>query len=283
MTSSMRRRAAPMRWRQTAISSVALATRSARRSTSTSVPSSSRRMPSSSSSACAYPGASGGGVRGHGGSLSSGSARLRSEPVANWVVMRSPAPTSSGERTIRPSAALVMRPAVGQDVDRVERRAPGLPATRGGDPRRRAAAARVRAIRSPAVRTRRSPSASGRRAAALEAVDAHAEALVGALDGRVGAPGDALGPVDERAVGRRQSCAGGGDDRAVALLDRGEVGADCLDEGGGAGGRRLQRRVGDLVGDAAVDLVAEPGEHGHRCRGDRPGDRFGVERRQLVA
>ena len=53
MTSSMRRRAWPMRSRHSAISSVARATRSARRSTSTSVPSSSRRMPSSSSSAWA--------------------------------------------------------------------------------------------------------------------------------------------------------------------------------------------------------------------------------------
>ena len=54
--------------------------------------------------------------------------------------------------------------------------------------------------------------------------------------------------------------------------------SDC-----GARRGRLQRGVGHLVGHAAVDLVAEPGEHGHRRGGDRPGDRLGIERGQLVA
>ena len=41
--------------------------------------------------------------------------------------------------------------------------------------------------------------------------------------------------------------------------------------------------MGDGVGDAAVDLVPEPGEHRHGTHGDRERDRLGVERRQLVA
>ena len=44
---------------------------------------------------------------------------------------------------------------------------------------------------------------------------------------------------------------------------------------------RLQRAVGDLVGDAAVDLVTEPGEHRQRRRGDGRGDGLVIERRQL--
>ena len=111
-----------------------------------------------------------------------------------------------------------------------------------------------------------------------------AEALVGTLDRGVRAPGDAVGAVAERrdrprpvGAARRSS------DRGVALLDGVEVAGDGLDERAGARRRRLQRRVGDLVGDAAVDLVAEAGEHRHRRGGDGPGDRLGVERGQLVA
>ena len=72
-------------------------------------------------------------------------------------------------------------------------------------------------------------------------------------------------------------------DRRPAALGGGEVVVDGVDQCPGAGGRRLERGVGDLVGDAAVDLVAEPGEHGDRAGGDRQRDRLGVERGQLVA
>ncbi len=41
--------------------------------------------------------------------------------------------------------------------------------------------------------------------------------------------------------------------------------------------------MGDLVGDAAIDLVPEAGEHRQSRSGDGHGDRFGVEHGQLVA
>ena len=40
--------------------------------------------------------------------------------------------------------------------------------------------------------------------------------------------------------------------------------------------------MGDLVGDAPVDLVAEAGEHGPAGRGDRARDQLGVEHGQFV-
>ena len=46
---------------------------------------------------------------------------------------------------------------------------------------------------------------------------------------------------------------------------------------------RLGGGVGDLVGDRGVDLVADPGEHRHRARGDGPGDRLVVEGGQVRA
>ena len=190
MTSSIRSRAAPMRWRQTAISSVARATRSARRSTSTSLPSSSRRMPSSSSRAWAYPGAAvergGGGV--HGVSLSSGSARLRNEPEANWVVRTSPAATSAGDADETAVGGAGDAPPAGQDVDGIERPDAGLDrhevALLGGE--------QLRGPRRPAGRR---PRAAGARRRSADG-------------GRRPAAAGSADPAARRPARRRRGCAG---------------------------------------------------------------------------
>ena len=99
-----------------------------------------------------------------------------------------------------------------------------------------------------------------------------AEPLVGALDRGVRAPGDAMGAVADAAIGRGQLAPRPARATArVALLDGAEVAGDGLHERAGARGRCLQRRVGDLVGDAAVDLVAEAGEHRAPARRRWPG------------
>ena len=85
------------------------------------------------------------------------------------------------------------------------------------------------------------------------------DALISQAHRHRGAPGDA--PPD----GRR----------------RGGVLPDPVDEGGGAGGGRLVGGVGHMIGDAAVDLVAEAGEHGHGRVGDGEGDALVVERGQV--
>ena len=72
-------------------------------------------------------------------------------------------------------------------------------------------------------------------------------------------------------------------DRRERRLGVGAVAGGAGDQFAGARGRGLERGVGDLVGDAAVDLVAEPGEHGDRRRRDRPGDALGVEHGEFVA
>ena len=57
--------------------------------------------------------------------------------------------------------------------------------------------------------------------------------------------------------------------------------ADLRDEDLRAGGRRLARGVRDLVGHAAVDLVADPGEDRYRHARDLPRHLFGVERTEV--
>ena len=47
--------------------------------------------------------------------------------------------------------------------------------------------------------------------------------------------------------------------------------------------RGLARGVRDLVGDAAVDLVADARDHRDRHRRDRPSNELGVERREIGA
>ena len=64
-------------------------------------------------------------------------------------------------------------------------------------------------------------------------------------------------------------------------LDVGLEGVDVLDQRRGARRGCLQRAVGDLVGDAAIDLVTKAGEDRQRRHGDRGGDRLVVERRQV--
>ena len=97
-----------------------------------------------------------------------------------------------------------------------------------------------------------------------EAMHSVTEALVGTLDRRVRATGDPVGAVAEGTVGRGQPRRRLLEHRDVASLDGVEVAGDGLNERAGTSGRCLQRRVGHLVGHAAVDLVAEPGEHRHR-------------------
>ncbi len=117
-----------------------------------------------------------------------------------------------------------------------------------------------------------------------ESADAGDEALVRPLDRGVRVAGDTVGPVGQAAAGldevARRRCIG---DRCPPLFGLVPVGRHPLDQRAGAGRRRLQRRVRDLVGDAAVDLVTEAGEHRQRARRDREGDRLGVERCEFVA
>ncbi len=67
------------------------------------------------------------------------------------------------------------------------------------------------------------------------------------------------------------------------LFQCGFGGGDQADQVLGDRGRGLQRGVGDLVGDTAVDLVADPGEHRHRCPGDRVRDVGVIEGDQVGA
>lgn len=60
------------------------------------------------------------------------------------------------------------------------------------------------------------------------------------------------------------------------------AGGSC-DQFAGTRGGRLEHRVGDVVGHAAIDLVAEAGEHGDRRRCDRASDRLGIEHGEFVA
>ena len=51
----------------------------------------------------------------------------------------------------------------------------------------------------------------------------------------------------------------------------------------GGGGRRLAAGVRDLVGNAAVDLVSDPGQHRHRHLRDGAGHDLAVERGEVAA
>jgi hypothetical protein len=77
--------------------------------------------------------------------------------------------------------------------------------------------------------------------------------------------------------------AGGDRDVCVRAIGAGEEVGDLRAQRDGACGGRLVRRMRDVVGDAAVDLVAHPGEHGHREPGDGARHAFGVERREVDA
>ena len=109
------------------------------------------------------------------------------------------------------------------------------------------------------VSRRPSARSSAAGADAGERVDAHGEPLVGAFDGRMRAAGDPMGGLRQGGRSRRSSACSL--DRATIADERGfavgAVRADPGDQFAGARRRGLQQRVGDLVGDAAVDLVAE--------------------------
>lgn len=107
--------------------------------------------------------------------------------------------------------------------------------------------------------------------------------LIGATDGGVGASGDAVGAIPETLLGAIETLAGPLDRRSVCPLGPAEVVAGGLHEELGARRRSLERAVGDLVSDAAIDLVPEAGEHRQSRSGDGHGDRFSVEHSQLVA
>ena len=92
-----------------------------------------------------------------------------------------------------------------------------------------------------------------------------------------------MGPVPDPPLGHVDAIAGGDHDAVEGPIGPAAELGGRLHEGLATCGRRLVARVGDLVGDAAVDLVAEAGEHRQRRPGDRLGDRLGVEHGQLVA
>jgi hypothetical protein len=119
--------------------------------------------------------------------------------------------------------------------------------------------------------------------ACAQPLHAPAEALAGPVDRGMGATGDAAAALDERRLGAVHRGAGRRTNRGERLLDGGHVGPDVVDQRRRARGRRLQRGVRHLIGDAAVDLVAQAGEHGHRGSDDRPRDHLGVEGGELVA
>ena len=207
ITSSMRRRAAPIRSRHTAISSVALATRSASWSTSTSLRLQlgedplelGRARRRSRAHRCCRRSMVGHRRR----SCGSGRATvLASVPVGELVTMTSPAATTvEGERTTDAVGAPGDRPPAREHRHRVERS--GSSGERldvpllGGEHLSRSAR---RAATMP-PRRRRSAPPSWRAGLRAQPADPLGEALVGAADGGMGAPGDAVGAVGEALLG----------------------------------------------------------------------------------
>ena len=189
---------------------------------------------------------------------------------------------SPGERMVRPSARRVIVHPRPEHVDGIERADPRL---QPGEVTLLAGEHLRGASGKPCAGAKEALLAIGQRAAGarLQLIDPHGEPLVGTVDRSMRAPGDAMRPLSQRPGLRAQSVIRHRGNGGEALLDSREVAGHRLDECGRTGGRRLQGRVGDVVGDAAIDLVTEAGQHGDGCGGDRSGDRLGVEGRQLVA
>ena len=175
------------------------------------------------------------------------------------------------------------RPPSGELHGGVERRHTCGERRRGGRTSGAAAEPNARSSGRRAASSRRVPSGKHGRAAPGEAVDAHRQPLVGPFDRRMRAPCDSMRQLGQPGGGRcaaqwsiRRRIAGPRFLRARAVR------ADPFDQGAGARGGGLEGGVGDLVGDAPVDLVAEAGEHGETGRGDGAGDQLGVEHGELV-
>ena len=204
-------------------------------------------------------------------------------PSANCVLMTSPADDCRGERRTVPSAPRVIvqpRPSIvtGSSVRALAAR-PSSGAARWRAVGAGAADSRDDAGGQATVGAKRVPggAATQRRGAETPVLPRPGRPRRG-CGGRCGgrrSPRRCSAPSIRSRAARRPP-------RRPARRGRGTRCAAC-DEGLGTRRRRLERAVGDLVGDAAVDLVAEAGEHRQPATGDRHGDRLGVEHRQFVA
>ena len=67
----------------------------------------------------------------------------------------------------------------------------------------------------------------------------------------------------------------------MGLLGLGDVLAGSIDERTSTCRRCLERCVGDIVGNAAVNLVTQSGEHWNRCLGHSLGDSLAIEHGQI--